>query len=268
MRVVTWNMHRATAPAHGAWEYLLDLEPDLVLLQEVGEIPLWVSSRFACAAERAIYRDGSMQRFHTAMLVRGQLGAPVDLVAAEAWVSEELARFRGNLVAHAVELSCGAEPNAVSLYNPHWSLELEHHGDIDTSAVRLAQQARDVWLADCLWSSLRLLLDDRPGGWIVGGDFNLAETFDEWPGGPHGNREYLERMSALGLVEGLRHSMGRAVPTFRNASDGQVLHQIDHLFVSADLARSLRSATTGDREQVLGARLSDHLPIIADFDLA
>lgn len=70
------------------------------------------------------------------------------------------------------------------------------------------------------------------------------------------------------MVERLRHSMGRAVPSFRNASDGQVLHKIDHVFVSSHQARSLRSATTGDREQVLGARLSDHLSILADFDLA
>jgi exonuclease III len=40
MRVVSWNIRRAaTQPKQRAWTYLADLEPDVVLLQEVGDVP-------------------------------------------------------------------------------------------------------------------------------------------------------------------------------------------------------------------------------------
>jgi endonuclease/exonuclease/phosphatase family metal-dependent hydrolase len=57
------------------------------------------------------------------------------------------------------------------------------------------------------------------------------------------------------------------VPTFRNPSNGQIVHQLDHLFVSAKLATHLTSCKTGERDRVFGESLSDHLPIIADFAL-
>ena len=39
------------------------------------------------------------------------------------------------------------------------------------------------------------------------------------------------------------------------------------MFDSEGLAAGLTSATTGSGERVFGEKLSDHLPVIADFDL-
>jgi exonuclease III len=41
---------------------------------------------------------------------------------------------------------------------------------------------------------------------------------------------------------------------------------MDHLFVTKPLAGRLISCDTGPQEIVFGANLSDHLPLIADFD--
>ena len=108
------------------------------------------------------------------------------------------------------------------------------------------------------------LSDDQ---WIVGGDFNSSETFDYlWKGGPHGNREILERMNDLGLTECLKGYNGELIPTFRNPRNGKIIHQLDHLFISDGLRSSLERCVTGDASRVFGESLSDHLPVIGDFD--
>ena len=107
------------------------------------------------------------------------------------------------------------------------------------------------------------LSDDQ---WIVGGDFNCSETFDYlWKGGPSGNREILDRMDDLGLTECLRTYNGELVPTFKNASNGNIIHQLDHLFVSDGLSYSLERCNTGDVSKVFDKSLSDHVPVIGVF---
>jgi exonuclease III len=72
-------------------------------------------------------------------------------------------------------------------------------------------------------------------------------------------------MTALGLVECLASFQGRLTPTFRNSRGGHVIHQMDHLFASTTLAKRLRWCDVPPAEEIFQRRLSDHLPIIADF---
>ncbi len=39
-------------------------------------------------------------------------------------------------------------------------------------------------------------------------------------------------MKGLGMTECLRFHNGRCTPTFKNPRDGEIIHQLDHLFVS------------------------------------
>jgi exonuclease III len=265
MRVVTWNCHRANHKSP-AWDYLLELAPDIALLQEVGGIPLSVSSQYACENVSAIWKTGSQQRFGTALLVKGIVESPIHLPAPTDWVAKELKTFSGNLVARHLRLDSGQLLKVISVYNPAWSVPRERLQGIDTTGVHL-EQNHDVWIEDLLWASLKELQPEPGQPWIVGGDFNLSETFDMGPRGPRGNREYLDRMAKLGLVECLRHSKGVLTPTFRYARNNSLIHQIDHLFVTETLARNLVSCNTGAQERVFDMGLSDHLPIIADFHL-
>lgn len=257
---MTWNVHRATA-ASACWTYLEDLNPDIALLQEVGGIPRAVSDRWRCIALSPVTKAGRRQRFSTAVLVKGQKVEPLRLTAAEPWVQAELTRFAGNLVASRVSLD-GELLNVVSVYSPAWPVDRARIVGLDTGRVKLKQNP-DVWVADLLLASLRSM--DEHTRWIVGGDFNLSETFDAWRGGPRGNREYLDRAAALGLAECLRTAKGALVPTFRNTRGGRVVHQMDHLFVSKDLAQRVVSCDVGLAERVFGGGLSDHLPIIAEL---
>jgi exodeoxyribonuclease-3 len=152
----------------------------------------------------------------------------------------------------------------VSVYSPAWEVDSARLKDVDVSSVKLSHN-RYVWMTDLLWASLVHMKPDPSEVWVIAGDFNLSETFDLWPGGPRGNREYLDRMEALGLTECLRKTTGVLTPTFRNTREGMVKHQMDHLFVTAALSERLVACGVGPSAVVFEQRLSDHLPIVADF---
>jgi endonuclease/exonuclease/phosphatase family metal-dependent hydrolase len=137
---------------------------------------------------------------------------------------------------------------------------------IDVTSVRLLQN-RDVWVGDIVWAALCLNSPQAGDPWIIAGDFNLCETFDSWKGGPRGNREYLDRMDQLGLVDCVRHAKGALTPTFRSLNGGTVTAQLDYLFVTHILRSRLVTCDTSPRRRVFDSGLSDHLAIIADFAL-
>jgi endonuclease/exonuclease/phosphatase (EEP) superfamily protein YafD len=230
LRVVTWNVHQAPADSP-AWNHLLSLVPDVALLQEVVALPDVVKATFDSRFERAIRRQGQPQRFGSAVLVKGKIVRPIPLTAAEAWVTAELIHFGGVVVPCEIEVK-GARLAAISVHSPAWPVDRERLTDVSVGSVKLTQSP-DVWVADLLLSALRSR--DVLGPLIVGGDFNLCETFDAWKGGPRGNREYLDRMVALGFVECLRRVQGRLAPTFCKPGAREATAQIDHLFADGDL---------------------------------
>jgi exonuclease III len=198
-------------------------------------------------------------------LVKGQIGPPVPLRAARDWVESELRLFAGNLLARQITPDSGPRMNVVSVYSPAWAVDRARLKGMDVSSVKLTLN-RDVWVTDLLWASLLHINLNRREPWVVAGDFNLSETFDLWPGGPRGNREFLDRMAALGLEECLRMTKGALTPTFRNLREGIIEHQMDHLFVTPALSERLIRCDVGPPEVVFDRRLSDHLPIVADFN--
>lgn len=262
MKVVCWNMRRATA-ASAAWDYLLELNPDLALLQEVSSIPPGVSSAYATLSATSPTKSGGRQRFSTVILARAPEVEPFQLTSDIDWVQEELARFSGNLLACRTEV-CNLPLTVVSVHSPAWPIDAERLAPHDVSVIKLKQNPR-LWVTELLWAAVRDR--DRDEAWLVGGDLNASETFDTmWRGGPRGNRELLDRMEAAGFTEVLRHCNGGEItPTFRNTGDGRVIHQIDHLFVAERLLPRLENCVVGEAERVLATGLSDHLPIIASF---
>jgi endonuclease/exonuclease/phosphatase family metal-dependent hydrolase len=265
-RVVTWNCWRAAAGSV-LWDYFIELDPDVALLQEVMSVPPAVLSRYSCEMERAIDETGKPHRFHTAILVKGQIGPALPLLAPSNRVEAVLRLFAGNLLARQITPDNGPSLKAISVYNPWRWVDRVRLKGVDVTSVKLTLN-RDVWVADFLWASLAHMKLDSRAPWIIAGDFNLSETFDYmWRGGPRGNREYLDRMEAVGLYECLRMSKGVLTPTFQNPRDRAVVHQIDHMFVTVALSEMLLRCDVGPPEVVFERRLSDHLPIVADFRL-
>ncbi len=264
MRVVSWNLRRAKDSSE-AWNLFSELNPDIALLQEVGGIPDFIKENFDVLARLAKYKTGTLQKFGTAVLVRGKIIKTIKLRSNLEWVNKELEFFEGNFVGCRVELDeCSGLFNVVSVYAPAWPINSQRLEGVETALVR-SNYNSDVWPIDILWAVLKdAIPDSDEQKWIAGGDFNASETFDESWGS--GNKEFLERMGDVPLYECLREYNGQIVPTFRNAQNKKVIHQIDHLFVTENIFNDLKTCTVGDQSKIFGESISDHLPIVADFE--
>jgi hypothetical protein len=159
----------------------------------------------------------------------------------------------------------------VSVYSPAWPVNKERLKGIDISPVKL-QLNPNVWGSEIIWSALKNTISSNET-WIVGGDYNSSETFDRAYQLEHGitrgiitdgNKEIRDRMYSLGFKECIREYNGKLVPTYKH-TDKQILHQLDHLYVSNRLYLNILKCKVGDQSIIFGNSLSDHLPIIADF---
>lgn len=265
MKVCVWNVHGATQSREDVWSYFLEINADIALLQEVGSVPDSVASVYSVLDRKAVRKNGQPQRFSTVVLVKGLIDKPLFFSTKQDWVNQELERFNGNLIAAEVTLASGDKFRVVSAYSPPWPIDPERLEGVDVSGIKLSNNP-DVWVTELLWAALSSQdLDELP--WIVAGDLNSSVTFDTmWGNAPRGNQEIQDRMSALGFIECLLSSQGRLSPTFKNAHGGKVIHQMDHLYVPDVMKSRLLSCVTGDDEHVFNNSLSDHLPIIAEFE--
>jgi exonuclease III len=266
MKVITWNLRRATKERELVWEYFHELDPDIALLQEVGSIPNSIDTKYSIIQRSPRTKYGSLQKFKTALLVKGQVSKQLSFNTKWVWVNEELEKYSGNLIGAEVLLGNGERVNVLNVYSPAWPIiSRERLEEVNASDLQLKNNP-DFWLTELMYAGvLSMDLKDLP--WIIGGDLNASVTFDTmWPGGPRGNQEIMDRMANLGLPECLKHYQGKLTPTFRNPSNQKVIHQIDHLFINDRLIQRMRSCSTGSPDRVFANSLSDHLPIIAKFD--
>jgi len=266
MRIVTWNVKRATTKSP-VWQLLLELSPDVVLLQEVNGFSDEIKEQFDIKYKHAITKDGNKQSFGTAVMVKGKIIEDIELVSKHDWVNKELSFFSGNILGCVVEIQKHSLINVMSVYSPAWPVNKKRIRNIDVSDVKLENNP-DVWATEILWSGLKERLPSKIHQWVIAGDFNASETFDYmWAGGPRGNKIVLDRMNDLGLIECLKLYKGELTPTFKNLGNNKVIHQLDHLFVNNDFATNLKQCVTGDQEKIFGESISDHLPVIADFSV-
>src|SRR5438067_93372 len=104
MRICCWNV-KGASDGSAVWKFLQDLSPDLAPLQEVTAVPSSIRDEYEAVMHRAAWRtSGGTQRFSTAILVRGAIGAAIRLASAWEWVNRELQHFKGNLLAHDVTI--------------------------------------------------------------------------------------------------------------------------------------------------------------------
>ena len=258
MRVVAWNI--ANKPR--AFDALARLEPDIALLNEAsppqGATGIW--------REATIGRDSKRRPWSAAVLSSHPFTEITD--ARPSWRgSERKVPFEcsrpGSWIAASVEIARGTSVTGVALY-----------GLLDEFADSSVHRSL---------SELSPVLDDRRYRKyvLIGGDLNI------WTGWPENEPaltrdiNLLQRFEALGLVDCLAsmrpagrlaactcgfgdactHTRTRCDPRFPNTP-----YQNDYLFASAGLAARLmscRALATDDWFSV-----SDHAPIVADFDVA
>jgi exonuclease III len=254
IRILTWNTRRICPRNVEFWNYFGKINPDIALLQEVKEIP--ILNEYESYSEFPLTKHDTPQTFQTVILVKGEIFEDVELKTDKDWVNKLLEKYKGNIIAKKVLVN-GKEVNIINVYSPAWPIEVSP--EIDLKGVQLENNS-ELWLADILRYALKDI--DQNDAWVIGGDFNLSETFD-YPINK-GNKEYLDGMQKLGFTECLATFNGRLVPIFRNPADNRIDHQIDHLFVSDVFRDKLTECSVGDHI-VFEKNMSDHLPIIAGF---
>lgn len=263
MRIVSWNMNKATIKRIKSWEYISNLNPDLVLLQEVNSIPDFIENDFDVFYQKATNKNDLPQKFGTAILVKGKILNSIQLETESEWINKKLKHLSGNFVAVKVILRDGFQANVISVHSPAWEINPMGLEASELNKIKLENNS-GLWGTELVWLAVKNFVSKHNQPLIVGGDFNSSPTFD-FPKN-RGNQEFLDRMSALELKECLFHSKARLIPTFRNAGNKKIIHQIDHLFVTASFIKNLRNCKAEEIDTIFGNSLSDHLPIIADFN--
>ena len=264
MKVCTWNVNKATKSREGVWQYLLNIDADIIFLQEVNSIPEVINSKYTILKRKAITKNDTPQNFSTAILVKGTIKEEIKLQSQHEWMNKELERFNGNLIAAKIILDSGFEANVISVYSPAWYITKDRYEDIDVNDVKLKSNP-ELWVTEILYSAL-LNENIKSNSWIVGGDLNSSLTFDNHSSKIfHGNWEIQERMENVGFIECLNTFNNKLIPTFKNPKGGKVIHQIDHLFVTSNIYKNLSNCVVGNQNLIFNDSLSDHLPIIGDF---
>lgn len=253
MNVVTWNVNSLTArwPRFESW--LIDKQPDVVLIQETKQ----TDAKFPFAELEALGYEsahyGQGQWNGVAILSRVGL----DGIERGFGDGDAEARIIGATVGGIRVYSCYV-PNGRALDNPHYQYKLQ-------------------WL-----EKLAQLVErrDRSMHIVVGGDFNVTPTdFDCYDpsvfvGATHVSepeREALRVLERAGLVDLTRH-LNPVEPCYswwdyRNGSfrRGWGL-RIDLLYVDQGLLEKA-SASFVDRDARKGEKPSDHAPVFGEFSI-
>ncbi len=264
MKLCTWNVRRASKTSSNVWDYLLKVDADILLLQEVNSIPDIIKDMYTVHSIKAMGKTGNLQRFSTVVLVKGKIDYSTKLSSNLNWVNNELKIFRGNLVYVKATLTSGALVNLISVYSPAWPIDKDRIKNIDISSLKLKNNP-ELWVTEILYSALKNEKIDK-SKWIVSGDFNSSVTFDTmWGNKPRGNQEIQDRMTNIGFTECINQFNKMLVPTFKNPKGGKIIHQMDHVFVSKELYPDVKSCIVEKENLIFSDSLSDHLPIITEF---
>jgi hypothetical protein len=150
MRVMCWNMRRATAHS-AAWDYFRDLHPNIALLQEVWGLPEDIRAGYKACGQAARTRSGGTQGFGTYVLAQTPRLRPLRLTSGIDWVDGQLEKWSGNLTGAQIALGDN-EVSVISAYSPAWPIEDTDLDNIDTSSLKLTQ-SKELWATELLCGS-------------------------------------------------------------------------------------------------------------------
>jgi len=135
-RIITWNCRRAAATS-GLWDHLLELDPDVALLQDYGAVPNSVLEHYAHDANDKVFGSDRAPRFMTGILVKGAHTQEILLPAPTEWVSRELQNFSEFFTAKVVTQGNGIKLKVLSVYSPAFPIDRTRLAGIDTAGIQL-----------------------------------------------------------------------------------------------------------------------------------
>ncbi len=264
MKTLTWNVNKAGQSRSELWRTLQREDPDIAMLQEVTMVPEEILRTYNCYSRFPMFFGGHNARFQTAILSKWEIDTKPFLTSELAWVNRIHSERYGWILECEITDDEGRRHRVVSIHSPAFPVPCETLEGEDVSSIKLKNNPH-LWFTEIIWSLLRNANIADEQNWIVGGDFNSSVRFD-FPR-DRGNREIVERLNTIGLIDCLSHFKGGVAPTFQHTSN-IVEHQLDYCYVNTPMLDRLTGARVLSCEEVFGSvpRLSDHLPILCEFD--
>jgi endonuclease/exonuclease/phosphatase family metal-dependent hydrolase len=275
LTIATWNMDhwkRSGDPGHtrAAWEYLETLSPNVALVQEAtspltnGAVTGWKGQSIPPATEPASWQISPTRRWGSAVVSYGP--ALTEVPTARTPYSSQDVPLRGT------HPGCVAVAQAVLPDQCKLTL---------ISAYGLIDAGYSVTTLHRILSDLTPLFDDKRynAHVVLGGDLNGGTQAGEGDRHLARHRLVFERIKAFGLVDCLDAKLGenrplpgcpcgdascRHVQTHRHLRSSKPW-QNDYVFASDRLATKLTACYAHDVDAAWA--LSDHCPVIAEFDL-
>jgi hypothetical protein len=255
MRVITWNMGLATFGKRQpglhdqAWHYLLGLGPDLALLQETRP-PAWVRNEGTIV-------QGPFRQWGSVIF---SPGLPLDRFRLPA---ESNLRALGSYLALGVaSLPDGTDALAVSVHAIDGDATKAQLGPFAPRLVARPSLGRPR-VNDAVLAGLGELLNPDKL-FIFAGDWNTARKQGTERGDRAGG-EFFDRVIQSGWYDCVWEFHGAEIQTWFGG--GSKILQDDHAFCDRSLGSSLKRVWVA-AAAATELRLSDHAPLILDFDVA
>jgi len=263
MRVVSWNLaymkpagFKKVENRRRQWEFLGALQPDIAMLQECRPADLTNLARLEMKNEYKVLGKIPLHWIAcSALLLRSDFIAE-HLTPSSSWLeylSGYLCRASFNIYGRKILIASVHTPAKV-VNDPRVSQD--DHAKIKRPSLDRA------WHNDLAAAALA---DISVGfdGFIISGDWNTARLFDKTMGGT-ACAEFFAMRANNGWCESLRKFYADEVQTFL-APKGKP-YELDHMFTDSALYEKLVSCEVMRCEMI--DNLSDHAPIVANFDLA
>ena len=245
MKVLTWNVNKASMSRSGVWKHLEQEDADIVLLQEATRVPDSILAHYHHNIHSKFPRFFAEHSagFQTVVLSKWAMSKKPFLTSELDWVNRIHADRYGWILGCEIVDDVGTRFHVVSVHMPAFHVPWESLVGAEVSTIKLKNN-RKLWFTEILWSLLKNadITDDK--NWIVGGDFNSSIKFDKPTN--RGNQEIVDRLRGLGLEDCLSHcNHGRPVETFQHTSK-IVEHQLDYIYVtSVPQSQAQASASCG-----------------------
>ena len=253
IRILSWNLNGIRAALRkGLAQFLTDLEPDIVLFQEVRALPEQIPDPWANPPGWTVHWHPAEKKGYsgTAAWAKG----PLDILGTGMTGSDPEGRV---LQTEALGI------HTINIYLPSGSANAER------------QQKKEAWMAEFMSWSKQFLSSEKPV--VIAGDFNIAHQEDDIhnPSGnkrnsgflPH-EREWFSDLLALGWVDIIRREVGPGKGPYSwwsNRGRARELNRgwrIDYFLCNPAAAKRVVGVGTY-REG--GLTVSDHAPLTLDI---
>lgn len=234
VRLITWNVNMAL---RRKWPALLDLRPDVAILQEV-------SKQDVLQRAEAIWVGNNP---HKGLAVLGMNGFHVRVHPSHDPRVEFIV---------PIEVTGPASFLLLAVWVMH------------NRAVRRVEERPNRWQMLQALEIYEPLL--QSGQCVVSGDFNNAILWDR-PGKAHNHELSVNKLTDHGLVSAyhtqLNSSQGKeGHPTLFWMRHRDAPYHIDYIWFPKAWVGGLKGVEIGDYENWVGARLSDHVPLAMELD--